>query len=438
VATDVRTLTFVGLAVLIAGVATGLAPVWHAGRLDVTRFLRIGAREGTLQRSSLRSSLLVIQGALSVLLLVAAGLFVRSLNEARHLHMGYDVDRILIVRLNMRGARLDSARSEDLWRRLAAASRFVPGVERVAVARDIPLREIGMANIKRPPDMDSLHFAHLPLIVQNVVMPGFFETVGTRILRGRGLDSSDAVGSTRAIVVSNRFAQTFWPGREAIGQCVMNARGVCAYVVGVAEDIRYMWVNDDPALQLYSSAIQSPLRSRTLFVRIRGAAAPYAESLRASLQHEMPGASFVTVTPYSDIVGDAMKSWQLGATVFVAFGVLAMILASIGLYSAIAYDVTQRTHEMGVRRALGAGGPDVIRLVMQQGVVLGGIGVLTGGAVAWFAAGRIEPLLFRVSARDPLVFTVVIAAMLAVATMASFVPARRAASVDPNVALRSE
>jgi len=436
VVTDVRTLMFVGLAVVAAGVLTGLAPAWQAGRLDVTRFLRIGAREGMLQRSPLRATLLVIQSALSVLLLVAAGLFVRSFNEWRHLHMGYDVDRLLIVGVNMRGVRLDSARSEDLWQRMTNASRAVPAVERVAITLGIPLRDIVMADIQRPPEMDSLRYAQLPLIVQNTVTPGFFQTMGTRILRGRALDSTDVPSSTRAVVVSDRFARTFWPGQDAIGQCVRNRRGVCAYVVGVAEDIRSMWMNDDPGLQFYTSAAQNPIRPRTLFVRIRGDAAPHAEELRAALQRELPRASYVTVTPYSDIV--ANTSWELGATVFAAFGVLAMLLASIGLYSAISYNVTQRTHEMGVRRALGAQGADVIGLVMRQGVLLGGVGVVLGGVLAWFASSRIEPMLFRVSARDPLVFAFVIIAMLAVAVAASFVPARRAASVDPNVALRSE
>jgi len=146
----------------------------------------------------------------------------------------------------------------------------------------------------------------------------------------------------------------------------------------------------------------------------------------------------VTVTPFSDILGNQTKSWQLGATVFVAFGALAMLLAAIGLYSAISYNVTQRTHEMGVRRALGAQGADVIQLVMRQGILLGGIGVAVGGVLAFVGAKRIEPLLFKISARDPLVFTFVIIAMLTVAIVASFVPAQRAASVDPNVALRSE
>jgi predicted permease len=437
VVTDLRTLMCVGIAVVVAGVLTGLAPAWQAGRLDVTRFLRAGAREGMLQRSSLRASLLIIQAALSVLLLVPAGLFVRSLNEWRHLHMGYDVEQLLIVRLNMRSVRLDSARSQNLWQRLTNASRAVPGVERVAAARDIPLLEIGLANIKRPPEMDSLRYVRM-LIVQNPVLPGFFETVGTRILRGRALDSTDVFGSTPALVVSNHFAQTFWPGQDPIRRCVMSGRGVCMYVVGVAEDIRYLWGNDDPTLQLYTSAAQAPAPLRNLFVRIRGNAEAMAAGLRAVLQREMPAASYVTVTPYSDIVGNGMKSWRLGATVFIAFGAVAMLLAAIGLYSAVAYNVTQRTHEMGVRRALGAQGADVIQLVMRQGVVLTGIGVMLGGLLAFAAANRIEPMLFRISAHDPLVFTFAIIAMLAVAMVASLVPALRAASVDPNVALRSE
>jgi predicted lysophospholipase L1 biosynthesis ABC-type transport system permease subunit len=134
--------------------------------------------------------------------------------------------------------------------------------------------------------------------------------------------------------------------------------------------------------------------------------------VRAVLQREMPGASYVTVTPYSDVVGHAMKSWQLGATVFVAFGLLAMLLAAIGLYSAISYNVTQRTHEMGVRRALGAQAADVIQLVMRQALLLGGLGVVLGAVLAFVAADRIEPMLFKTSARDPLVFALVIVAML--------------------------
>ena len=152
----------------------------------------------------------------------------------------------------------------------------------------------------------------------------------------------------------------------------------------------------------------------------------------------MPRGTYVTVTPFGVVIGDQMQSWRLGATMFAVFGALAMVLAAVGLYSAISYNVTQRTHEMGVRRALGAQAADVVRLVVKQGLQLGGIGILLGGAMAWVAADRIQTLLFDVSPRDPFVYTIVVCTMLGVALATSFFPARRAASVDPNIALRSE
>jgi ABC-type antimicrobial peptide transport system permease subunit len=152
----------------------------------------------------------------------------------------------------------------------------------------------------------------------------------------------------------------------------------------------------------------------------------------------MPGASYVTVTPFSEIIGGQMRSWRLGATMFVVFGLLALVLATIGLYGVIAYNVTQRLHEMGVRIALGARAPDVVWLVVRQGVLLGGLGIVIGAAATLAAAGWLEPLLFDESPRDPLVYALVATAMLAVAAAASFIPAKRAARVDPNVALRSE
>jgi putative ABC transport system permease protein len=152
----------------------------------------------------------------------------------------------------------------------------------------------------------------------------------------------------------------------------------------------------------------------------------------------MPGASYVTVTPFTEIVGSQTRSWQLGATMFVAFGLLALVLAAVGLYSVIAYNVAQRTHELGVRVALGAQAGDVVRLVVTGGIRLAGIGVAIGGVVALWAGKWVKPLLFEVSPKDPIVFAVVAATLIAVALAASWIPARRASRVDPNVALRSD
>lgn len=439
VVSDTRTLIFVGIAVLAAGVLTGLAPAWQANRADLTRDLKIGARDAGTHRSPARVVLLVLQAALSVLLLVGAGLFVRSLTNVRQLDLGYDVDPIVVVNLNMRGISLDSARTVALRERLLAAVRRVPSVERAALNATLPLWSRRFGGEIRVPGIDPPALRRLPDIYVNVVTPEYFATMGTRIVRGRGFDARDVAGAPGALVVSTSLARALWPGKDAIGQCVILSKGApCAYVVGVAEDIRNTALSGDPGLYYYRSAAQSNSREMGLVVRVRGNAAQQVEVVRQALQKEMPGASYVKVSPFAHFVGSSMKSWRLGATMFVVFGGLALVLAAIGLYGVVAYDVAQRTREIGVRRALGAQSGNVVRLVLRQGVMLGGLGIAIGATITLAAAGRVAPLLFGVSPRDPAVYAFVAAAMLVVALAASVIPARRAASVDPNVALRSE
>jgi ABC-type lipoprotein release transport system permease subunit len=212
----------------------------------------------------------------------------------------------------------------------------------------------------------------------------------------------------------------------------------CTYVVGVAENIKSNSLSDDADYFYYLSAAQFNPQQTGLFVRVHGDAARQAEAIRRQLQRLMPSPSYVAVTPFADVVGGEMQSWALGATMFVVFGILALTLAAIGLYSVIAYNVVQRTHEMGVRIALGAQLGDVVRLVVGQGLRHGAGGIVIGGAIALGAARWFKPLLFDESPRDPLVYGVVTAILLVVAVTASWIPARRAARVDPNVALRSE
>jgi putative ABC transport system permease protein len=212
----------------------------------------------------------------------------------------------------------------------------------------------------------------------------------------------------------------------------------CTRVVGVAENIKDQSLSTDPGFYYYLPAWQFNPRSGGLFIRARGDAKNFKEGLRRRLQREMPGAAYVVITPLGDIVGGQTRSWRLGATMFVAFGVLALALAAIGLYSVIAYNVAQRTHELGVRVALGAQAADVVRLVVSDGLRIAAVGVAIGTAIAFWAGRFVKPLLFDVSPTDPVVFTLVAALLIAVATAASWVPALRAARVDPNQALRSD
>jgi putative ABC transport system permease protein len=439
VVSDPRTLLFAALAALAAGILTGLAPAFQIRSVNLTSDLKTGAREGTFHRSKLRVGLLLMQGALSVVLLVGAGLFVRSLNNVRSIRMGYDVDPILLVNLNMRGVTLDSAAKVLLRQRLLATTKSIPEVENASLQTSVPfwstwsedLHVAGIDSVRKLGQFDL-----------NGVSPEYFATLGTRIVRGRGITEADVATAPGAMVVSAGMAKRIWPAADAIGQCVKMGSDTmpCIYVVGIAEDIKAQKLDagDDYYYYLSYAQFHPDQDNGGLFVRTRGQGTKASETIRRVLQKEMPGASYVTITPFADIVGSQTKSWQLGASMFLTFGVLALLLAAIGLFSVISYNVAQRTHELGVRVALGAQMGNLIRLVVSEGVKLGAIGVGIGGAVA-LASGRwIAPLLFKESPRDPVIFGVVAAVLLSVTIVASFIPARRAARVDPNRALRSD
>ena len=434
---DPRTVLFTAGAAVVVGLLTGMAPVLQAGRANLSADLKAGAREGSYHRSRARIVLLVLQGALSVVLLVGAGLFVRSLRNVRDIHMGYDVDPVMLVDLQMRGMKLDSAQTVALRRRLLQAAKTIPGAENASLANAVPFWSTwsvalfvqGIDTVGRLGEFDL-----------NSVSPEYFATLGTRVVRGRGLTDADAEHAPRAMVVSQAMGQALWPGKDPIGQCVrMNADTMpCTYVVGVAENIKSQSLAADSGYFYYVPAAQFSPQNGGLFVRTRGAAKNFKEAVRRGLQREMPGASYVVATPLSEIVGSQTRSWEVGATMFVAFGALALALAAIGLYSVIAYNVAQRTHELGVRVALGAQSSDVVRLVVTDGLRLAGIGVGIGALAALSASKWIKPLLFDVSPTDPAVFAAVVAVLVAVAVAASWVPARRASRVDPNVALRAD
>jgi predicted permease len=392
--------------------------------------------------------LTVAQVALSVVLLVGAGLFVRSLRHVRAVRLGYDVDPVLVVDLNMRGVKLDSAHAVALRQQLLASAQALPGVEHAALHISIPFWKTldgrnGIPVDLRVAGIDSVD--RLGEFYLDAVTPDYFATMGTRILRGRGIGEQDVAGAPGAMVVSEAMARALWPGKDPIGQCVQvvtysttRKAQTCTYVVGVAEDIKSESLSADKSYYYYLSSAQFYPQQTGLFVRTQGDATAQVETIRRSLQPMMPGASYVTVTPFDDVIGGQMRSWKLGATMFGAFGVLALLLAAVGLYSVIAYNVAQRTHELGVRIAMGAQVGNVLGLVVGQGVRLGVAGIVIGGLIAFSAARWLKPLLFQESAHDPAVYALVAAVLLAVTVVASYVPARRAARVDPNVALRAE
>jgi putative ABC transport system permease protein len=436
--TDGRTLGVAIGAALLAGLVTGVAPLLFARRSDVGGALKAGMREGTYQRSRLRTGLLVAQGALSVVLLVGAGLFVRSLDRVENKRIGFDTDRVLFVSRQMRGATIEPGDYIALRRRLLEAAQALPEVEAAAWVHSVPFWSTSSTRLYVP-GIDSVR--RLGHFTYQTATADYFRAMGTRIMRGRGFTEADREGAPLVAVVSESMARVLWPGRDALGQCMRVGSDTvpCSTVVGIAEDVVQNSLIDDPKLRYYVSIDQfRPESGIGLLLRMRGDPALAAEGVRRALLPVMPPPTYLNVRPLREIVDSQRRSWRVGATMFVAFGVLALVVAAVGLYGVLAYNVTQRMHELGVRIALGARSPDVVRLVVGHGVRVALVGIGVGLVIALSVARWVEPLLFEQSAKDPIVFGAVGAILLLVALVASGVPALRAARADPNSVLRSE
>ena len=433
---DARLVAFTAAIAIAAGLLTGLVPVLHARRDRIADALKAGGREGNVQRSRLRTMLLVVQAAVSVVLLVGAGLFVRSLRNVNALDLGYDPDRVLVVMPDMRSTKLDSAADVAFQQRVLAHATTLREVDAAGWTLMIPFWRTWSEDIAVPGRDSSQLRGDWYL---NAVTPGYFRAMGTEIVRGRGIEETDRPGAERVAVVSRSAAAAIWPGGDAIGQCLkIGADSMpCSTVVGIAADIRRDFA-EGPGRHIYLAMMQRTMSEPALLVRTRGDAAAQSERLRRELQQLMPGDAFVRVTSMEDVVAPSMRPWRLGATMFTLFGGLALLVAAVGLYSVVSYGVTQRAHELGVRIALGARARDVVRLVVGEGMRTTVLGLVIGLAAALFAGRWVATLLYDVSPRDPFTFVGVMIALVLLAVVASLAPALRAARTDPNVALRAD
>jgi putative ABC transport system permease protein len=442
VATDGRTIAFAAGITLITALFTGLLPALHAGRGDLAGSLKAGTREGAYRQSRMRTTLLLLQTALSVVLLVGAGLFVRSLREVRSLPMGYDLEHLTYVETAMRGVKLDSIQGQVLADRLLAETRATPGVANAALIASVPF----WSNEGHGMYVDGIDStSKLGRFQLQAGTPEYFATTGTRILRGRPFTSDDRAGTPRVAVVSEGMAKVLWRNDDPIGKCFRIAKRTspCITVIGVAENTKARSITGDNEFMYYLPMAQylehigQPVML-AFFARVNGRPENFVEPLRSALQRVMPPPSYLTVRPFHDIVDPTMQSWTSGARMFLAFGALALTLAAIGLYAVIAFAVAQRTQELGVRIALGARSRDVLRLVIGEGLRVTIIGIVIGAGIALIAGKGLGDLLYKVSPRDPVVFIAVALTLVVVGILATVIPAARATRVDPNVALRAD
>jgi predicted permease len=446
---DVRVLGAALAITILTGLVVGLIPALRVSDARLGTALKSSVRDGGARHARLRFTLTVAQAALSVALLIGAGLFVRSLWNVRTLHLGIEADRVLTAEVQRpslarmpNGSAKDAerARRRGFYARALERLRQLPQVQRAAIAAGLPFGNRFTLRL-RVPGVDSI--PRLPSGGPSIsaVSDGYFETVGTKILAGRSFTLGDVAGSERVAIVSNLMARTIWPGRSAIGACIQPfADSVpCARVVGIAEDTYRAELRESPPMQYYIPLGQEiGFGGAVLLVRGAGAPTALAGSIRRALVAMDAGITFVDTKTIQDAIDPQIRPWQLGATVFAFTGVLALLVAAIGIYSVTSYLVTQRTHEIGIRIALGAGASQVIGLVVRGAVGMALTGVALGVGIAAACGKLIQPLLFNESARDPVILGGVACVLAAVALVASVVPAARANRIDPLDALRAE
>ena len=437
-----RVLLVSGALAVAAGLLAGLAPAVRSARAThLTADLRSTGRGSTRGRSPLRASLTVFQAAVSVVLLVGTGLFVLSLRNARDVDLGFDPGPVLRVRLQPAGPYPGGEAMERLYREARQALEGLPGVESSTIVTTTPFSNSrGIGDDLRIPGLDSLPQTAAGKPYIHAVTDGYLETMGTRLVRGRGIERADDAESAPPVALVNEtMARLAWPGEDPIGRCLVMRDGPCTRVVGVVADSRRFGLEENEAMQYYVPLAHAPYPWPPSSLMLRTARpAALAAPARAALLRAMPALRLVGTEPFASSLAGQYRAWRLGAMLFGGFGLLALLVASLGLYSVLAFDVAQRRTELGIRGALGATRSAVVGLVLRDGMRLAVPGVAIGLATAAVAAGRVEPLLFHVPARPPALLAAVALAMILVAAVASVLPALRASRVPPAEALGAE
>lgn len=432
----------------VTGVVVGAVPALQTRRLDLTGSLKSGSHQAGTQRSRLRSWLVFAQSALSVILLIGAGLFVRSLLKVRSIDLGFRPDRVLsaqiawlrMVNPTPEESERERTRRRGVYIRALDRLRATPGVHAAALAVGTPFGNSFSPDVWVP-GYDSIPDLGGGGPYVSAVTDGYLDATEIRLLEGRAFTPGDRAGSERVTIVNEPMATALWPGQSPLGKClqVFTKTLPCARVVGVVGQVRRFALREKPAIQLYVPFGQETgIGGTVLLVRTSGDPTDFIPLLRRVLRDVDPNVPYTFVNTMQEDIDPLVRPWRMGAILFGILGGLALAIAAIGLYSVIAYMVAQRMQEFGVRLALGATTRRILSLVISRGMFVVLTGLVVGQFVALLSANYLTPLLFETSTRDPLTFGAAALMLVTVAILACLLPAFRATRVDPVIALRAD
>ena len=383
---------------------------------------------------------MTLQFALSLVALIGAGLFLVSLRNAQKIEPGFDTHNLGMLSFDLGALNYDPARMREFQRRAVEAVQSLPGINSITLSTNVPL--FGNTAISRsvfPEGEEGTSTRNGILTQTDNIAPGYFQTLGIPILRGRQFDSSDREESPKVAVINEAAAKRFWPNQDAVGKR-FKFFGFDYYVqvVGIAHDAKYGTLGEEPTPYMYLPLIQTPSPALTLFFRSTGDPSVALASVRERVQALDRNLPLTNVWPIGEVISQALWGAMFAAGLLSIFAALAMILAAIGIYGVVAYSVGQRVREIGIRMALGARREDILAMIVRQSSVSLVAGLALGFIAAFALARMITALLYGVSPGSPLPFALLPALLALVGLIATYIPARRATKVNPIIALRQE
>ena len=442
---DARVYLFAFGVICFTGFVVGVIPALRVARTDASIILHEGGRTASdgPRRHFARNTLVVVQVAGSLLLLIVAGLFMRSLGKAEHVNLGFDPDHVLNITLSPDEVGYKEDQGREFYRELLPRIQSLPGVVSAAEAFTVPMGLIGSDNdviIEGHPLQPG---QQAPNVMNNPVSPGYFQTMRIPLLEGRDFTEADGKDTPLVAVINRAMAEQFWPKEDPIGKRFMKKDGEQRpiTVVGVVQTAKYKGIIEEPPLPFFYLPLgQEYMAFRTIHVRTSVPPTTLAPSLEAIVRELGPSVPITQVQTMRDALNNAngFFLYRFGAQVTSTLGLLGLILAVVGVYSVVSYAVAQRTHEMGIRMALGAERVDIVRLVLGQGLGVVGIGLILGLVLAFAITRVFKDMLIGVPAADPITYSIVTVTLLAIALFACWVPAFRATRIDPLSALRYE